>query len=167
MRPGEEEIRKFYEVIWPQVCDMWDAYQDKMGVPKDKRGALFGYFSNPFLRVKHKGGFDAYTKAYAEGLYGKLALSRHCYVAPTQAAFIPDGTQYMCGCHAIRHLLPLGHIKDRSMFDSIQAGINTALNEVPNEDYCTGCALATLYINQAVEAKLLEKISELLNGTKK
>jgi len=119
------------------------------------------------LRVKHKGGLDEYVKASAEGLYGKLALSKHCYVAPTQAAFIPDGTQYMCGCHAIRHLLPVGNITERSMFDSIRAGVTTALNEVPNEDYCTGCALATLYINQAVEAKLLEKISELLNGNKK
>jgi hypothetical protein len=137
-----------------------------MGVPKDKRGALFGYFSNPFLRVKHKGGLDAYVKASAEGLYGKLALSKHCYVTPTQAAFIPDGTQYMCGCHAIRHLLPTGNITQRSMFDSIRASITTVLNKVPNENYCTGCALATLYINQAVESKLLEKISELMNRTK-
>ena len=166
LRPSEDEFRKFYEVIWPKVCDMWDAYQDNMGVPKDKRGSLFGYFANPFLRVKHKGGLDEYVKVSAEGLYGKLALSKHCYVAPTQAAFIPDGTQYMCGCHAIRHLFPVGSITERSMFDSIRAGITTALNEVPNEDYCTGCALATLYINQAVESKLLEKISELLNGTK-
>ncbi|HIE30705.1 TPA: radical SAM protein, partial [Candidatus Poribacteria bacterium] len=48
LRPSEAEFRKFYEVIWPQVCDMWDAYQDGMGISKEQRGALFGYFSNPF-----------------------------------------------------------------------------------------------------------------------
>jgi len=157
LRPSEEEFREFYTGIWDTVCRMWDEYQEKMGVPKDKRGALFGYFSNPFLRVKHEGGLDAYVKASAEGIYGGLALSKHCYVAPTQAAFTPDGMQYRCGSHAIRHILPTGNIKDRGVFDSIKAGISEEIN-LPQKEYCYGCALATLYINQAVESKLKEKI---------
>jgi len=163
LRPTEDEFRRFYEAIWKEVCDIWNDYQDKMGVPQDKRGALFGYFSNPFLRVKHKGGLDAYVKASAEGLYGKLALSKHCYVAPTQAAFTPDGSQYMCGSHAIRHLFPIGNIRERGVFDSIRASIPSVIEKVPDEDYCYGCALATLYINQAVESRLKEKVIEFKN----
>ena len=158
LRPSEEEFRRFYEEMWPEVCEMWDTYQGEMGVPKDKRGALFGYFSNPALRVKHQGGLDEYVKASAEGFYGKLALSKRCYVAPTQAAITPDGNQYMCGSHAIRHLLPIGNILESGVFDNIRASTCGALNEVPQESYCSGCALATLYINQAVESKLMEKI---------
>lgn len=160
LRPDKEEFRKFYEVVWNEASDMWDDYQDKMDVPEDDRGALFGYFSNPFLRVEHEGGLDEYVKASAEGLYGKLALSNRCYVAPTQASFTPDGNQYLCGSHAIRHLLPVGNINRKGVFDSITDSI-PLLDKVPNETDCYGCALATLYINQAVEAKLREKVKHM------
>jgi len=36
------------------------------------------------------------------------------------------------------------------------------LDDLPTEEQCYGCALATLYINQAVEAKLKEKVESLL-----
>lgn len=161
LRPNEEEFRKFYEVTWRELCDIWDDYQDKMGISEDDRGVLFGYFSNPFLRVKHKGGLEEYVKASAEGTYGKLALSKHCYVAPTQAAITPDGNQYMCGSHAIRHILPVGNVNDRGVFDSIRYSIPDFLDRVPKEELCYGCALATLYINQSVESKLREKVKDM------
>lgn len=166
IRPTEEEFKRFYTEIWDEVCDMWNEYQEKMGIPEDKRGALFGYFSNPFLRVKHEGGLDAYAKVSSEGIYGSLALSKYCYVAPTQAAFTPEGDQYRCGAHAIRHTLPIGNIKKRGVFDSIKSAISEQI-KLPQQEYCYGCALATLYINQAVESKLKEQINSLRKQTKK
>jgi len=166
IRPTAEEFKKFYTEIWDTVSNMWDEYQEKMGIEKDKRGSLFGYFSNPFLRVKHEGGLEAYAKVSAEGVYGSLALSKYCYVAPTQAAFTPEGDQYRCGAHAIRHALPIGNINERGVFDSIKAGIQSTY-DLPKHEYCDGCALATLYINQAVESKLKEKAKALVSGTEK
>lgn len=163
LRPSERQFRRFYEDIWPEVCGIWDGYQAGLGVVKEKRGVLFGYFSNPFLRVKHQGGLDAYVKASAEGRYGALALPQYCYVAPTQAAFTPDGYQYRCGSHAIRCTLPLGNIRERGVFENIRVGIED-LDGLPREEHCYGCALATLYINQAVEAKLKEKLDSMLAG---
>jgi len=160
IRPTEPEFKRFYSEIWGTVCKMWADYQERIGVPQDKRGELFGYFSNPFLRVKHEGGLDAYAGASAEGIYGSLALSKHCYVAPTQAAFTPDGQQYRCGSHAIRRILPVGNIRERGVFDSIKAGISSPI-VLPQQEHCYGCALATLYINQAVESKLKEKAQEI------
>ena len=161
IRPTESEFRKFYTQTWDAACGMWDDYQETIGVPHDKRGKLAGYFSNPYLRVTHEGGLDAYAKVSAEGVYGSLALSKYCYVAPTQAAFTPDGRQYRCGSHAIRHILPLGDVKDRGVFDSIKAGIASSL-DLPQKETCYGCALATLHINQSIESKLKEKAKEIL-----
>jgi len=162
LRPSEDEFRRFYEGIWPEVCQMWDSYQEKLGVPKEERGALFGYFSNPFLRVEHEGGLDAYVKASTEGHYAKLALTQYCYVTPTQASFTPDGYQYRCGSHAIRRILRIGNMRERGVFDSIREGIS-GLDELPHEEDCYGCALATLWINQSVESKLEEKLESMLS----
>jgi len=162
LRPSEEEFRRFYEQRWSEVCQIWDSYQGELGVPENERGTLIGFFGNPFMRIDHKGGLDAYVKASAEGRYGKLALREYCYVAPTQASFTPDGNQYRCGCHAIRHNLPIGKIKDRGIFDSIREG-TSYLDNLPQEEYCYGCALATLWINQSVESKLKEKLESMLS----
>jgi len=163
LRPSEGEFRRFYQETWAEVCHIWDSYQERLGVPKEKRGVLFGYFSNPFLRVEHKGGLDAYVRACAEGRYGRLALAERCYVAPTQAAFTPDGYQYRCGSHAIRRILPVGNTRERGVFDSIRAGM-AGLERLPQEEHCYGCALATLYINQSVESKLKEKLDSIQNS---
>jgi MoaA/NifB/PqqE/SkfB family radical SAM enzyme len=161
LRPSDGEFKRFYEEVWPAACRLWDAYQDRVAVPGEKRRPLFGYFSNPFLRVEHRGGLEAYVRASAEGRYGRLALPRYCYVAPTQASFRPDGSQYRCGSHSIRGILPIGNVRERAVFASIRAGVE-GLEQLPDEEQCYGCALATLYINQAVEAKLKEKVESLL-----
>ena len=163
LRPSEEGFRRFYDEIWPKACQIWRDYQEKLGVPEEKRAALFGPFSSPFLRVEHQGGLDAYVEASAEGRYGKLALSQHCYVAPTQAAFTPDGFQHRCGSHAVRRILPAGNIAKTGVFENVRAGI-PGLDSLPREEHCYGCALATLYINQAVESKLKEKLEATLSG---
>jgi len=162
MRPSEQEFKQFYTVIWDEVRTIWDQYQADLGVSKENRGALFGFFSNPFLRVRHEGGLDAYIEAARQGRYGKLALSQRCYVAPTQAMFSPDGQQYRCGSHGIRRKLSVGNVADASVFDSMRGGI-PVLSELPEEDSCYGCALATLYINQAVESKLKAELKSMLD----
>ncbi|MFC1718324.1 hypothetical protein ACFL6S_32005 [Candidatus Poribacteria bacterium] len=160
IRPTESEFKRFYGEIWDTTCKIWDEYQETKGIPEDKRRGLAGFFANPFLRATHEGGLDAYARVSAEGLYGILALSKHCYVAPTQATFSPDGQQYLCGSHAVRRILPIGNANDRGVFDSIKAGISSAA-VLPQQEHCYGCALATLYINQSVELKLKEKAKEI------
>ena len=161
IRPSEAEFRRFYEAVWPEVCRRWDRHQEQLAIPESDRGVLFGYFSNPFLRVAHRGGLDAYAKASAEGLYGKLALPDYCYVAPTQASFTPDGRQYRCGSHAIRHIAPTGDLHETGVFENIRRG-TVGHDRFPTEQACAGCALATLYINQAVGKKLMEKLDAML-----
>lgn len=161
LRPDAEAFRRFFEEIWPRASRLWDEYQEGLGVPVDQRRVLFGYFANPFLRVEHQGGLDAYIASAVDGHYGEQALSRHCYVAPTQASFSPDGLQFRCGSHAIRRLQPLGNIADGDLHTHIRAGI-PSLDALPTREHCYGCALATLYINQAVEKELLKKAGELL-----
>lgn len=163
LRPTAADFRRFYDYVWPQVTEMWDRFQAGLSVPEDKRGVLFGYFSNPFLRVMHKGGLDAYVQASAEGLYGKLALTRACHVTPTQVCFSPDGIQYRCGSHAIRRILPLGDAKTNKVFDLLREGESGEI-ALPKEDYCSGCALATLYINQGVEFILKSKLKKMLSN---
>ena len=160
IRPTESEFKKFYTEIWEATDKIWTDYQAEKDIPEDKRRGLGGYFSNPFLRAKHEGGLDAYARVSADGLYGNLALSKHCYVAPTQAAFTPDGEQYRCGSHAIRHNLPIGNVNDSGVFDNIKTGISSS-SALPQQDQCYGCAMATLYINQSVESKLREKAKKI------
>jgi len=162
LRPTAEQFRRFYEEVWSQMCDTWDRYQERQGLAKEDRQALTGFFRSPFLRVQHKGGLEAYVQASAEGRYGKPALARRCYVAPTQASFTPDGNQHYCGSHAIRRILAVGNAAERGVLASIRAGI-AGLDALPTEEQCYGCALATLYINQSVEAMLNARLQALLD----
>jgi len=160
---GDDGLVRFATERRATVCEMWDGYQAKLGVPEQNRAAMSGYFSSPFSRVAYEGGLDAYVRASAEGRYGKLALAQHCYVAPTQAAFTPDGYQYRCGSHAIRRILPVGNIAERGVLESIREGMSDG-HGLPQEEYCYGCALATLYINQTVESKLKDKLESMLRA---
>jgi MoaA/NifB/PqqE/SkfB family radical SAM enzyme len=164
LRPSAVDFKRFYTEIWERVAAVWNDYQANLGVPEKERGTLFGYFSNPFRRVEHEGGLEAYIQVSEAGRYGKLGLSQHCYVAPTQAAFTPDGYQFRCGSHAIRRQFAIGDIAERGVFDAIRASIAT-LGELPQEESCYGCALATLYINQAVEARLKAEARSMLKKT--
>lgn len=163
LRPSSAGFRRFYEEIWPEVCRIWAEYQEQIAVPTENRGVLFGYFSNPFLRVEHEGGLEAYLETSAVGRYGSRALPHYCYVAPTQGSFTPDGLQYRCGSHAIRRILPIGQVGQGSFFDHTRDGV-AGLEQLPSEDQCYGCALATLYINQSVAKKLRERVGEMLTA---
>jgi len=83
-------------------------------------------------------------------------------VAPTQAAFTPDGAQYRCGAHAIRHALPLA--AGAGLRGRIVASL-PGLEALPDPAACDGCALATLYINQEVERRLRDDVRVLLHGS--
>ena len=83
-----------------------------------------------------------------------------CYVAPTQAFVLPDGSQHWCGAHAIRRPAPLGNVTEATLRDNIRANISR-LAEYPNA-LCTGCAGATCAINQAAERNLRSQVSEWL-----
>ena len=156
LRPLEQDFKRFYSEIWGRTVELWDHYQTNMGV--EEPIPLFGYFSNPFLRVEHRGGLEAYAKTSAEGVYASLAHTRHCYVAPTQATFTPDGTQYRCGAHAIGRVCPIGNGSD-GVYNNIGANILSS-EAFPNEN-CHNCALATLYINQSAEDQLRARIVEM------
>jgi len=52
---------------------------------------------------------DEYCEQAARGNYWQGALTERCYVAPTQAFVLPDGSQHWCGAHAIRRPGPLGN----------------------------------------------------------
>jgi sulfatase maturation enzyme AslB (radical SAM superfamily) len=161
LRPTVAEFEHFYGPVWDEVCGIWDDYQAGLGLAPEARGVLFGYFSNPFLRVEHRGGLAAYAATSARGQYGALALPDYCYVAPTQGSYTPDGLQFRCGSHAIRRLEPVGQAGDRGFFAGVAAGLS-GLDQLPDTERCHGCALATLYINQAVEKKLTEWVNALL-----
>jgi MoaA/NifB/PqqE/SkfB family radical SAM enzyme len=160
LRPTADEFVRFYEQVWPRVTALWREYQVRIGVPEKDRGDLPGYFVNPYLRVQHKGSLENYAQVSAEGRFAALALPDHCYVAPTQATFSPDGQQYRCGWHAIARWLPLGNIQERGALAAIRYGLESA-SSLPSAQHCEGCSLATLYINQQVEARLREKVAAL------
>ena len=52
-------------------------------------------------------------------------------------------------------------LREQGVFANIRAGL-PGLEALPQEEYCHGCALATLYINQSVEAKLKERLEGMI-----
>lgn len=163
LRPTADDFERFYARVWPQVVELWRAYQECIGVPAADRAELPGYFLNPWLRVRHRCDLAEYARLSEQGRYANAALATHCYVAPTQAAFAPDGEQYRCGWHAIARWLPVGNVHERGVLEGVRAGLQ-GLGALPWEQYCDGCSLATLYINQQVEARLRALVQEALGG---
>lgn len=164
LRPNAEQWRKFYTETWREAEKVWLEYQASIGIPESERKALTEWapFANPFLRVNHRGGLDEYCEQAAKGIYWATALSQRCYVAPTQAFILPDGSQHWCGAHAIRRPTPLGNVKDGGVRENIRRNISK-LRQLPNE-FCFNCAGATCAINQTVEQILKEHVrSKLLN----
>lgn len=161
LRPTAAEFERAFGEAWDVVEARWDRYQVELGMPDDKRGALFGPFRNPFGRVAQRGDLATYASNAAAGHYGDLALSPACYVAPTQACVTPDGLQFRCGAHTVRRTQPVGDVGDASLHDNIRAGV-AGLADLPRPEVCHGCALATVYINQSVESNLAAKVDELL-----
>jgi len=131
-----------------------------VGVPEEERKPLHNHvpFASPFLRAEHGMSLDEYCEQAALGNYWQGALTDRCYVAPTQAFVLPDGSQHWCGAHAIRRPLPLGNVQDATLRENIRANIGP-LSECPNA-FCTGCAGATCVINQAALRNLRKQVAE-------
>ncbi|MCS7263486.1 MAG: hypothetical protein NZ805_01485 [Armatimonadetes bacterium] len=83
-------------------------------------------------------------------------MTKRCYVAPTQAFILPDGSQHWCGAHAISRPIPLGNVCDSGVRENIRHNISK-LRQLPNE-FCLNCAGATCAINQSVERILSEEV---------
>lgn len=163
LRPTAADVERFYERVWPEVTQAWRHYQaEVLKLPEKDRGELFGPFRSPLSRVDYRGDLAAYARDAAGGHYGNRALSRACYVAPTQACLTPDGLQFRCGAHAVRRTQAIGSIVGGgSLRGNIRAGL-PGLADLPRPEVCENCALATVYINQSVERRLGERVDAWL-----
>jgi len=164
LRPTAAEWRRFYTETWAEAERIWLGHQESLGIPVEERESLAWSFPfmSPWLRVKHRLDLDEYCERAGRGEYWPGALTERCYVAPTQAFVLPDGSQHWCGAHAIRRPPPLGNVMDSGLRESIRSGIS-GFSEYPNE-WCTGCAGATCAINQAAERNLLAQVRERMEA---
>jgi MoaA/NifB/PqqE/SkfB family radical SAM enzyme len=162
IRPTAAEWKRFYTETWDAANRVWQDYQAAIGVPEADRKALADHvpFANAFRRVDHRMGLDDYCARAAEGSYWQGALGKRCYVAPSQAFILPDGSQHWCGAHAIRRPPPLGNVLTAGVRENIRRNLHR-LAELPI-DCCTSCAGATCVINQTMERNLRTQIAEWL-----
>ena len=162
LRPTADEWKRFYTGTWAEAEQVWRDYQTSVGVVDDELESLESYcpFGNPFLRADHGMSLDEYCRNAARGEYWQGALTDRCYVAPTQAFVLPDGSQHWCGGHAIRRPPPLGNVQDASLRENIRANLDRWVDH-PNAN-CTGCAGATCVINQAALRGLKRQAAEWL-----
>lgn len=160
--PTAEEWNRFYSETWQEAEGVWAEYQAAVGVPKDQAAPLVQHvpYANPYLRADHRMTLNEYCQRAAEGNYWQGALVDRCYVAPTQAYVLPDGSQHWCGAHAIRRPPELGNVKEASLRENIRSNIKR-LAQYPNA-FCTGCAGATCVINQAALGNLRKQVAEWL-----
>ena len=66
---------------------------------------------------------DEYCELAATGVYWQGALMDRCYVAPTQAFVLPDGSLHWCGAHAIRRPRPLANVLQNGLRETIRANL--------------------------------------------
>jgi len=158
LRPTAEEWKRFYTDTWAEADQVWQDYQAAVGVAEDDRKALASQFpfASPFLRVKHEMDLDEYCEQAAQGGYWQGALTDRCYVAPTQAFVLPDGSQHWCGAHAVRRPPSLGNVQETGLRENILANVRR-LAECPNA-FCANCAGATCAINQAALRNLRKEL---------
>ena len=163
LRPSAHEWERFYTETWAEAERVWSDYQAAVNVPQDLRKPLSKQFpfASPFLRAEHGMSLDAYCERAAQGNYWQGALTDRCYVGPTQAFVLPDGSQHWCGAHAIRRPQPLGNVQQGTLRDNIRANIR-GLAQYPNA-FCTGCAGATCVINQGARRNLSKQVADWLH----
>jgi len=162
LRPSAAEWKRFYTEVWDRADRVWQAEQLRRGVADADRRPLAEVvpFANSFLRVDHHMSLDEYCHLAAEGVYWQGALCEKCWVAPSQACVLPDGSQHWCGGHAIRRPPALGNAATTGLRDNIRASLD-GLADLPGP-YCTGCAGATCVINQSTRSALYAHVDGLL-----
>jgi MoaA/NifB/PqqE/SkfB family radical SAM enzyme len=159
LRPTESEWQRFYTETWAEAEQVWQEYQVTLGVPPAQQPPLLEQvpFANPFQRVNHQMSLDEYCEEAACGVYWQGALTERCYLAPSQAYVLPDGSQHWCGAHAIRRPAPLGNVGDASLRENIRRN-GHRLAELPGP-HCSNCAGATCVINQSIEHTLRSEVT--------
>jgi MoaA/NifB/PqqE/SkfB family radical SAM enzyme len=162
LRPTEAEWKRFYTETWAEADHVWQLYQAEIGVPEEERRTLAQQvpFANPYQRVDHQMSLDDYCEQASCGVYWQGALTERCYLAPTQAYVLPDGSQHWCGAHAIRRPTPLGNVLQTGIRANIRRNLDR-LSELPGV-FCSNCAGATCVINQAMERSLYKQTAEWL-----
>ena len=160
LRLTDAGYRQFFSETWNAADAIYREYQAARGVPEDKRGALHEKlpYCSPFHRVAQRGGLEDWAACAAQGRPADLAVASRCYVSPTQAFILPDGSQYWCGGHSVSRPAPVGNVLEHSVQDNIHAAM--AQHAALPTDSCRNCPGATLAINQEVERRLLALIAE-------
>ena len=159
IRPTAGEFRAFYTEVWDRASAFWDTDQARTGAPPGRRVSLKDYgFYTPYLRVGHRAGLDEYAELAARGVYSQTALLDRCYVAPTQAFILPDGSQHWCGAHTMSRPPALGNVNRTGVCENIKRHIPD-LRAFPDE-HCANCPGATLYINCGVDQTLKKTIEK-------
>jgi MoaA/NifB/PqqE/SkfB family radical SAM enzyme len=163
LRLTAEGYERFFSETWGAADEVWQAYQEQRSVAPDKRKTLQAAmpFLSPYHRVTQRGELSEWAQRAGEGRPSDLALSRRCYVAPTQGFLLPNGTQYWCGGHAIARPEPVGSILEHDLVENIRRAL-PQVAELP-APHCRNCPGATLAINQTVENRLRQAIQEWLN----
>jgi len=167
IRPSADQWERFLNETWEQAVGVWVEYQEARGIPEDQRIGYddYAFFANFYKRVKYEGTLRDYAEAAARGTQSALGLGNRCLVAPTQAFFLPDGAQHWCGGHAVTRPEPLAKLGTGTNFRRtscrklVPVPNFARLSELPNE-YCRGCPIATLFINQGTEAALREQVTK-------
>lgn len=164
IRPTAAEWRRFYTQTWAEMEQIWAGYQAEVGVPAEERDTLVAHipFANPYLRVEHGMSLEEYCAQAARGVYWQGALAARCYVAPTQAYVLPDGSQHWCGAHAVRRPPPLGNVLEAPLRENMRRRI-MQLMALPGPD-CINCAGATCAINQSVARSVGALAADLLRA---
>ncbi len=163
LRLTAEGYVRFFTSTWDKAETVWQEYLAEEEVPAEERRTLQGKmpFLSPFHRVEQRGDLREWAEVAAQGRPAELALTRRCYVAPTQSFLLPDGSQYWCGGHATSRPEPLGNVRQRSVTENIRRGIGQ-MACLPGP-YCHTCAGATQAINRSVENALHQTVREWLS----
>jgi len=163
LRLTAEGYERFFSETWAAADAVWQQHQAERDVPIAERRALHESvpFMSPYHRVEHRGGLTDWAVRAADGRPAALSLRERCYVAPTQAFVLPDGSQYWCGGHTVSRPEVVGTTLSRSIAENIRCSVRQ-MAEVPSAS-CQSCAGATQAINQIVEGRLRDTIRGWLN----
>jgi MoaA/NifB/PqqE/SkfB family radical SAM enzyme len=162
LRLSADEYVRFFTEVWAEANAVWAEYQEARGVPEADRGPLEAKvpYMSPYHRVAQRGGLEEWAVRAAEGRPCDLALGERCYVAPTQAFVLPDGSQYWCGGHTVARPEAVGNVLEHDVRENIRGGV-AEMAAMPGAA-CRSCAGATMAINQGVEAQLRATIKKWL-----
>lgn len=166
LRLNAAQYEHFFSVTWEAAEAVWQEYLAARALPADQRRKLHEKqpFLSPYHRVEQAGSLAEWAESAARGEPAGLALRARCYVAPTQAFVLPDGSQYWCGGHAIARPTPVGNVLAHDLRTNLRASM-AQMADLPGP-HCRNCPGATLAINQTVETRLLQRIGEWLNPDK-